>query len=56
MSRRDSVVRPGEAHKIHVPTGEVSLVDVVRLAITELGVEPRREDWESILSWPGARP
>jgi hypothetical protein len=55
MSRHDSVVRPGEAHKIHVPTGEVSLADVIRLAITELGVEPRREDWEAILIRAGAR-
>jgi hypothetical protein len=50
MSRRDSVIRAGEAHKIHLPTGEVSLADVLRLAITELGVEPRRDDWESILT------
>lgn len=50
MSRRDSVVRAGEAHKIHLPTGEVSLSDVIRLAITELGVELRRDDWEPILS------
>ena len=56
LSRRDSVVRHGEAHKIHVPTGEVSLAGVLRLAITELGVEPRREDWDAILSRSGARP
>ncbi len=55
MSRHDSVVRTGEAHKIHLPTGEVSLADVLRLAITELGVEPRREDWDAILSRQGAR-
>ena len=56
MSRHDSVVRPGEAHKIYLPTGEVSLADVLRLGITELGVEPRREDWDAILSPSGARP
>jgi len=50
MSRRDSAVRAGEAHKIHLPTGEVSLADVLRLAITELEVEPRRDDWEALLS------
>jgi hypothetical protein len=55
MSRHDSVVRPGEAHKIHLPTSEVSLADVLRLAITELGVEPRRKDWETILNRSGAR-
>jgi hypothetical protein len=55
MSRHDSVVRTGEAHKIHLPTGEVSLADVLRLAITELEVEPRREDWDAILSRSGAQ-
>jgi len=50
MSRPDSVVRAGEAHKIHLPTGDVALADVVRLAITELGVEPRRDDWATILN------
>jgi hypothetical protein len=50
MSRRDSVVRAGEAHKIHLPTGEVSLANVLRLAISELEVEPRRDDWEAILT------
>lgn len=54
MSRRDAVVRPGEAHKIHLPTGEVALADVLRLAITELGVEPRRDDWQAILSHSGS--
>lgn len=53
MSRHDSVVRAGEAHKIHLPTGEVSLANVLRLAISELEVEPRRDDWEAILSQAG---
>lgn len=52
LIRHDSVVRPGEAHKIHLPTGEVSLADVVRLAITEFGVVPRRDDWEEVLRRP----
>lgn len=50
MSRRDSVVRAGEAHKIHVPTGQVSLAEVLWLAITDLEVAPRRDDWQAILS------
>jgi hypothetical protein len=53
MSRRDSAVRPGRAHRIHLPTGEVALADVVRLAIVEFGVVPRRDDWEDVLSRPG---
>ena len=56
MSRLDAVVRPGEAHKIHLPTGEVSLGEVLWLAITELEVEPRRDDWEALLSRAGSRP
>lgn len=48
-ARRDSAVRPGELHKVHFPTGVVSLEAVIRLAIDEFGVEPRRPDWEVIL-------
>lgn len=33
----------------HLPTGWVTLNDVIRLAITELGVTPRREDWRDVL-------
>jgi hypothetical protein len=47
---RDAVVLPGEFHKVHFPTGQVTLSDFVRLAITEFGVEPRRADWAAILA------
>jgi hypothetical protein len=53
LTRHDSIVRPGQAHRIHLPTGEVALADVIRLAITEFGVVPRRDDWEAIVSRPG---
>lgn len=33
----------------HLPTGIISLPDVLRLAIAELGVAPRREDWQRVL-------
>lgn len=33
----------------HLPTGWVTLNDVIQLAITELGVTPRREDWLDVL-------
>ncbi len=33
----------------HIPTGRVSLQDVLRLAITELGVSVQREDWDDVL-------
>jgi hypothetical protein len=49
-ARSDSAVRPREMHKVHFPTGEVPLAAFLRLAITEFGVEPRRPDWEAILT------
>jgi hypothetical protein len=47
--RPDSAVRPGDLHKVHFPTGYVSLEEVIRLAIVEFGVNPRRGDWATIL-------
>lgn len=35
--------------KLHLPTGIVPLAAVIRLVITELGVEPRHPKWRSIL-------
>lgn len=35
---------------MHIPTGVVTLAQVVRLLITEFGVEPRRPDWEAVLA------
>jgi hypothetical protein len=40
---------PRGLHRIHFPTRHVTIEDVLRLAITEFGVEPRRQDWEHIL-------
>ena len=37
------------ARKNHVPTGRVSLESTVRFLITELDVQPLRDDWESVL-------
>lgn len=37
------------SHKTHVPTGFVSLGAVVRLLITEFGVPPLRDDWQTTL-------
>jgi hypothetical protein len=34
----------------HLPTGWVTLNDAIRLAIAELGVIPRREDWQDVLA------
>jgi hypothetical protein len=38
-----------EFHRAHLPTGIVTLADVVRSAIVDFQVEPRREDWQAIL-------
>ncbi len=35
--------------KVHLPTGQVALVAVLRCAVSELGVEPLRSDWQTIL-------
>ena len=39
-----------ELHSAHLPTGYVSLPDIIRLLIRDLRVTPRRSDWQSILS------
>jgi hypothetical protein len=49
-SRPDSAVRPGDLHKVHFPTGFVSLEKFAWLLIDEFNVEPRRSDWRDILS------
>lgn len=40
----------GGLEKAHIPTGRVALEDLLRFAITELGVEPQRDDWQEVLS------
>ena len=35
--------------RAHLPTGLVTLQDVLRVAIADLGVLPRRPDWASVL-------
>ena len=39
-----------EVRDAHLPTGEVSLNAILRVLIEEMGVQPRRPDWDSILS------
>ncbi len=41
---------PAALGEMHLPTGFVTLADVVRLLITEFGVAPRRANWEAILA------
>ncbi|MGH2367430.1 MAG: hypothetical protein ACRDI2_04460 [Chloroflexota bacterium] len=41
--------------KLHLPTGRIALEDVLRLAITQMGVEPARRDWAKVLDETQAR-
>ncbi len=36
--------------RAHLPTGRVAVEQVLRLAIEELRVEPRRDDWQAVLT------
>jgi hypothetical protein len=36
-------------HKLHLPTGRVSIEAIVRFLIEDLGVIPRRPDWGRVL-------
>jgi hypothetical protein len=38
-----------ELHKLHPPTGRISIESVVRFLIEDLDVVPRRADWRAIL-------
>ena len=38
-----------ELHRAHLPTGIVTVADIVRSAITDFHAEPRRDDWQAIL-------
>lgn len=37
----------------HLPTGHVSLSDLIRLLIEEMGAQPRRQDWDTVLDESG---
>ena len=39
-----------EIRDAHLPTGDVSLSAILRVLIEEMGVQPRRPNWNSILS------
>jgi hypothetical protein len=43
------VGHPFMSARTHVPTGNVALADVVRLAIEAFDVSPRRADWRTVL-------
>ena len=39
-----------EIGDVHLPTGQVSISDILRMLIRDFSVTPRREDWESVLN------
>ncbi len=39
-----------EIGNVHLPTGQVSISDILRMLIRDFSVTPRREDWESVLN------
>lgn len=62
-----ALVGHAELAKAHLPTGRVALEDVIRIAITDLGADPLRPDWQEVLAesqrafedwrtWGGSRP
>lgn len=36
--------------KVHLPTGPIGLEDIVELTISDLGIQPLREDWQAVLT------
>ncbi len=36
--------------RAHLPTGDVTVRDIVRMLIQDFGVEPRRDDWREIVN------
>lgn len=38
--------------KVHLPTGPITLQELLRFVIVDLNVAPRRDDWEHVLSAP----
>jgi hypothetical protein len=39
-----------EVDRAHFPTGRIALEDVIELLIRDLGIVPRRGDWEDVLN------
>ena len=48
--KQGAQVGRAEVRDAHLPTGDVSLNAILRVLIEEMGVRPRRSDWESILA------
>ena len=48
--RQGAQVGRSEVRDAHLPTGVVPLVSFLRLLVVDLGAQPRRPDWDSILT------
>lgn len=44
-----SISRESTLAKVHLPTGRVSIEQILRMAIMELDVQPLRKDWAAML-------
>jgi len=41
---------PGSSfHKMHIPTGRISVESFIRMAIEEFGAEPKKKNWRAII-------
>ncbi len=47
--RSGAQVRGTEFEQVHLPTAQIAIAALLRFAITELGVQPRRSDWQDVL-------
>lgn len=47
---RQAPLRPRDFHKIHIPTGRLSVEAIIRLAINEFGTRPLKANWAAELA------
>lgn len=45
-----TVVRPGDFHKVHIPTGRVSLEAMIWLLIEQFNATPLNSNWRSVIA------
>lgn len=45
----DSIDTGKTFSRFHIPTGHVSIVQIVRLLLTDFNVVPNRQNWEAVL-------
>lgn len=45
-----AIIGREELHHAHLPSGHVSILDILRLLIRDFGASPRRHDWRAVLA------